>query len=331
MKKQKHIHTVFYLKSLIFICFLILIATQAQAVPPEFPADTKEPRLFKAIEKAKNYIVKHQNDDGGWSLLPGGESDVEITSLAIWALTEAGWGTGSRVIRKGVRYLRNKQRDNGSWNNNTAHTIFTLIALTNAKTDAEARFSGLTWIKEAQNPSGSWGRKDKSFGNVLYTSATLAGLKYLGFNYKHFDPLLSGMEWLENLEQRNFEGFWTLPGGTQSDIYVTAWALQGLLPDYDVDEQIAWLKQFQNINGGYPRYAGKQSDPEVTAAVIMALAANEDPLNTRRIAINYLTEVQTQDGGFISNTPIEIITPKTNLQTTCMVLIAIHSKTDKGR
>ena len=47
MKKQKHIHTVFYLKSLIFICFLILIATQAQSVPPEFPADTKEPRLFK--------------------------------------------------------------------------------------------------------------------------------------------------------------------------------------------------------------------------------------------------------------------------------------------
>ena len=78
--------------------------------------------------------------------------------------------------------------------------------------------------------------------------------------------LESGMKWLESFEQRNFEGFWTLPGGTQSDISVTAWALQGLLPDYDVDEQIAWLKQFQNINGGFPRFLGKGSDPEVTAA-----------------------------------------------------------------
>lgn len=326
---RKHIHILLFLQILFCICCLDFIATFAESVPPELPVETKEPRLFKMINKAKSFIVNSQNDDGGWSLLPGGESDVEITALAIWALTEAGWGTGSRVIRKGVRYLRNKQWDNGSWNNNTAHTIFALVALTNAKTDAEVRLSGLTWIKDAQNKSGSWGRKEKSNGNVLYTAATLVGLKYLGFKYNHFEPLLNGMEWLENLDQRNFEGFWTLPGETQSDIYVTAWALQGLLPDYDVDEQIAWLKQFQNINGGFPRFAGKQSDPEVTATAIMALAANEDPVNTRRIAITYLTEVQAHNGGFISNTPIEIDTPQTNLQTTCMVLIAVYSKTEK--
>ena len=64
----------------------------------------------------------HQNKDGGWPLIPDGKSDVENTALAIWALTDAGWGTGSRVIRNGVRYLRNEQREDGSWNNDTAHT-----------------------------------------------------------------------------------------------------------------------------------------------------------------------------------------------------------------
>ena len=38
----------------------------------------------------------------------------------------------------------------------------------------------------------------------------------------------------------------------------------------------------------------------------MALAAGNDPLNTRRIAINHLTTVRQQDGSFVSNTPVEI-------------------------
>lgn len=328
MKKLKHISILLCLQILICICGFDSIINSAEGARPDLSIDTTEPRIYKMIMKTKEYIVSQQNEDGGWSLLPGGESDVEITALAIWALIEADWGTGSRIIRKGVRFLRNSQRQDGSWNDNTAHTIFALIALTKANTDPEARFDGLSWIKKAQNRSGSWGRRSNSMGQVLYTSATLVGLKYLGFNHRSFDSLLPGMEWLENFEQRNREGYWNLPGGTQSDIYVTAWALQGLLPVYDVDTQIAWLKQFQNTDGGFPRFPRKESDPEATATVIMALAANEDPLNTRRVAINYLTKVQEVDGSFISKIPVEINSPKANLQSTCMVLIAIHSKTD---
>ena len=291
----------------------------------------KESSLYRTIENAKTYIVKHQNKDGGWPLIPGEESDVEITALAIWALTEAGWGTGSRVIRSGVRYLRSKQRENGSWNNNTAHTAFALVALANAKTDSDARFNGLQWLKNAQNPSGSWGRKSKGPGHVLYTSATLVGFKKLGFTRTRFNPVLTGMEWLEVLEHRNFEGYWTLPSGTQSDIFVTSWALHGLSPDYDLDEMIAWVKQFQNKDGGFPRFKGRPSDPEVTAAAVMTFAAYNDPLNTRRIAVSYLTKAQEADGSFVSDIPIELKAPAANLQSTCFVLIAIHAKTDRDR
>ena len=59
----------------------------------------------------------------------------------------------------------------------------------------------------------------------------------------------------------------------------------------------------------------------------MALAAGNDPLNTRRVAINYLTDVRQEDGSFVSNTPIELSKPTANLQSTCFVLIAIHAKT----
>ena len=332
MKNQKS--TFILLCCQILLCLFCINMVAAQTVNFT-PKKLNRSSLFRTIENARGYIVKHQNKDGGWPLIPGGESDVEITALAIWALTDAEWGTGSRVIRSGVRYLRNKQREDGSWNNNTAHTTFALLALTNAKTDEDARYNGLQWLSNAQNPSGSWGQKSRNTGHILYTSATLVGLKKLGFAQSSFKPILIGNKWLEDLNQRNHEGFWSLPGGTQSDIFATSWALHGLSPDYDLDEMIAWLKQFQNKDGGFPRFKDEKSDPEVTssdpevtASVIMALTAYNDPVNTRRIAISYLTKVQEEDGSFVSDTPIEIKKPTANLQSTCFVLIAIYAKPD---
>ena len=91
--------------------------------------------LFETIERAESYIHAAQNDDGGWPLILGGESDVEITSFAMQALMFKGWGTGSTVIRRGVKYLTRHQEQDGSWNGNTAHTIFALVTLAQAETD----------------------------------------------------------------------------------------------------------------------------------------------------------------------------------------------------
>lgn len=323
------------MRVLIF-CYMLLIFfigikggafAQNEALPatdiPSYKA-SEEPPLYKTIESAKTYIVQHQNRDGGWPLTPGGDSNVESTAFAIWALIDAGWGTGSQVIRSGVLYLRNTQWDNGSWNNNTAHTTFALIALATAETDPEVRFKGLQWLKKAQNPSGAWGKKERAPDNMLYTGAVLAGFRRLGFK-QSFEPVSKGADWLA--EGINFDSGWAMQRGTQSDIFLTSWVIQGLEPVYDIDAQIAWLKQLQNDDGGFGRYRNSPSDPEITAIAIMALAAGNDPLNTRRVAINYLTTVRQEDGSFVSNTPVELTKPVANLQSTCFVLIAIHVKT----
>ncbi|RKU32591.1 hypothetical protein C6499_02975 [Candidatus Poribacteria bacterium] len=282
------------------------------------------PPLFKTIKGAKTYIVKHQNRDGGWPLVPGGDSNVENTAFAIWALIDAGWGTGSEVIRMGVAYLRNTQSDDGSWNKNTAHTVFALIALTTAETDSEVRFKGLRWLKKVQNRSGGWGKQERSPDNVLYTAAVLAGFRRLGFK-QSFEPVSKGADWLAGFI--NHDGGWALQRGMQSDIFLTSWVIQGLEPVYDIDAQIAWLKQLQNRDGGFGRYKNSPSDPEITAIAILALAAGNDPLNTRRVATDYLTDARQDDGSFVSNTPIELTERMANLQSTCFVLIAIHAKT----
>ena len=291
------------------------------------------PPLFKTIEGAKTYIVQHQNRDGGWPLIPGGDSNVESTAFAIWALIEAGWGTGSQVIRTGVVYLRNTQSEDGSWNDNTAHTIFALIALTEAETDPDARFKGLRWLRKVQNPNGSWGRSERSPSNALYTAAVLAGFSKLGIKFERdFEdgnddiPWLSkGTVWLSGYI--NYDGGWALQRGMQSDVFLTTWVMQGLEPVYDINPQVAWLKQLQNKDGGFGRYKNSPSDPEITAIAIMALAAGNDPFNTRRVAISYLTNARQEDGSFVSNTPMELKEPTANLQSTCFVLIAIHAKT----
>ena len=200
------------IKNLICCClllnFLIGIKDGSAADSEGLPSDevpVEEPPLYKTIEGAKTYIVQHQNKDGGWPLIPGGDSNVESTAFAIWALIDAGWGTGSEVIRTGVRYLRNTQWDNGSWNNNTAHTTFALVALAAAETDPEVRFKGLLWLKKAQNRSGGWGKKERSPDNILYTAAVLAGFRKLGFK-QNFEPISKGADWLA--KGINFDGGW---------------------------------------------------------------------------------------------------------------------------
>ena len=313
-------------KSVLTAVLAVFCVTQAFA---------EAPPLYKTINDAKAFIVQHQNRDGGWPLVPEGESDVEITGLAIWALIDAGWGTGSQVIRRGVAYLRHAQHENGSWNDNTAHTIFAVIALAAAETDADARFKALRWLRAAQNPVGSWGTKERTPSNILYTAAVIAGFKRLNFKFeREFDADAQDIPWLSKgchwLSQRiNFDGGWSLQPSPRSDVFVTAWVLQGLAPVYDIDAQIAWLKQMQNEDGGFGRYKGQPSDPGVTAAAIMALAAGADPLNTRRVAINYLITARQADGSYVSDTPIELSEPTANLQSTCFVLIAIHAKKDE--
>ena len=59
----------------LLICSLVIVlslhTTAGMAV--KSPYDT--------IEQAASYIIKHQNDDGGWSLIPGEESDVKSRQL----------------------------------------------------------------------------------------------------------------------------------------------------------------------------------------------------------------------------------------------------------
>ena len=287
---------------------------------------------YDTIEKAAEYIIKHQNEDGGWPLIPGGESDVEVTAFAMQALMLKGWGSGSSVIRRGVSYLVKHQKSDGSWNGNAAHTIFAAIALKRAEAVEywQTQFNGLKWLGETQRESGSWGREIRQPGNPLYTGAVLAGLGLLDFD-RESELVTKAADWLAG--RINYDGGWSMEQGlrSRSSVLVTSWVLQGLSIAYNIDEQLAWLKQMQNDDGGFGMWKGAPSDPEVTAYAVLALVIGEDPLNADQVALRYLREVQQEDGSFVSATPIELKEPTANLQTTCFVLWAIYAGKLKGK
>jgi ankyrin repeat protein len=91
---------------------------------PELTQD----RAFKAIalawadasaesaKRAAGLLLSMQRVDGGWSQMPGMESDAYATGQALYALNVTGRLSASDPIyRKGIDYLLRTQADDGSW------------------------------------------------------------------------------------------------------------------------------------------------------------------------------------------------------------------------
>ncbi|HJQ68600.1 MAG TPA: prenyltransferase/squalene oxidase repeat-containing protein [Blastocatellia bacterium] len=68
------------------------------------------------VEKAVKRVMASQRADGGWSQLPGIESDAYATGQALVALHEAGGvSADDPAYRRGVAFLLKTQREDGSW------------------------------------------------------------------------------------------------------------------------------------------------------------------------------------------------------------------------
>jgi hypothetical protein len=130
-----------------------------------FPND---PEAYEAIEKAKNWLLENQNDDGGWGIWKYEDSLISATSYALLALEEAN-------------------------------------AVFKEEKAALAIQSGATWLKLAQNQSNHlWGfTANAQETNNASTCQAVIALFLLGENPKNYMPALNSL-----LDELKADGTW---------------------------------------------------------------------------------------------------------------------------
>ncbi len=81
--------------------------------------NNKRHKFDRTIQKAKNYLITHQNSNGYWfyklkgfNNLPSAELQ---TALALQCCFHCGFKSNDKIILKGINWLLRKQRRNGCW------------------------------------------------------------------------------------------------------------------------------------------------------------------------------------------------------------------------
>jgi N-acyl-D-amino-acid deacylase len=67
------------------------------------------------VERARDALLKEQQDDGGWRQIPTLASDAYATGTVLSALHAAGVPASDPAYQRGVQFLLRTQKEDGSW------------------------------------------------------------------------------------------------------------------------------------------------------------------------------------------------------------------------
>ena len=268
--------------------------------------------LTDKVKRAAQWLVNHQNEDGGWAFSGLGDStlpsDADDTALGTLALIRS-LLVGSPIdrealegsVHRGIAWLKAQQGRDGSWSTYqpgqgdvgcvsiTAHAIEALLAVDRSDIPdipdvRSAMNAGIHWLRKQMNRDGYW--RDLWLAKDTYgTACAIIALTKVGL--KNVPEVQRGVAWLERTQ--NADGGWgedMFGNPTESTVEQTAWSTYALLlanPEKSAAEQgIAFLLKHQREDGSWPEQCvgiyweiiGGYADP-IYASVFPILALNQ--------------------------------------------------------
>ena len=143
----------------------------------------------EAIERAAEWVIGIQDEDGGWGAFDPGNKDyylnnipfadhgalldpptADVTARCISFLAQIGYDRSHPSIAKAVAYLKREQEKDGSWfgrwgTNYVYGTWSVLCALNAAGEDPKAPYirKAVAWLESRQREDGGWGEDGATY------------------------------------------------------------------------------------------------------------------------------------------------------------------------
>jgi Squalene-hopene cyclase C-terminal domain/Prenyltransferase and squalene oxidase repeat len=132
----------------------------------------QEPEAQAAIQRAANWLISEQDDDGGWSFeVKGRRTEADMTGAAIQALRAAG-RSDTEAERDGLQYLRAMQSSDGGFpefpgeaESNVASTAWAAQGIWSAVQDPEA------WVEGGNDPLSYMASLQQSDGHIRWKAS----------------------------------------------------------------------------------------------------------------------------------------------------------------
>jgi hypothetical protein len=140
------------------------------------------------INAAIDLLLGVQNEDGGWGAVKGKRSNTESTSFVLMALKSLEGNPFDRQTTAGLKWLLQRQKDDGSWSLNDASkqsswtTPIAALALLSFQDQREHALGAAKWILTQE------GRKPGWVASLLVRLSLVKKMIEL-------DPYLSGWSW----------------------------------------------------------------------------------------------------------------------------------------
>lgn len=139
-----------------------------------------------AVSGSKNFLLSHQNIDGGWGFVTPGDSGSDMTAAGIIALLSAGVASSDSHIQSAVNFIKTAQNNDGGFTDNptsvwgtasdSSHTAWAIWAI-NALSSPMSSWSkaGLTpvdYLNSNQDQSGFFKFQTQSPADALSPDLT---------------------------------------------------------------------------------------------------------------------------------------------------------------